>query len=160
MPGFRPGKIPLSLIRKRFGTEIEMEEINKYVQEVFEKEVIPEHNPVGETEMVDIQWEDDQLEVKFKIGARPEFELIELAEIEVDQMIHDVTDEEVEDEIERTLERQGDWEEVDGEIEEEHRVVVDAQSLDEEGEPVEGELDRSEEHTSELQSRGHLVCRL
>lgn len=144
MPGFRPGKIPLSLIRKRFGSEIEMEEINKYVQEVFEKEVIPEHNPVGETEMVDLQWEDDRLEVKFKIGARPEFELIELSEIEVDQMVHDVTDEEVEEEIERTLERQGDWEEVDGEIEEEHRVVVDAQSLDEEGEPIEGELDEDQ----------------
>src|SRR5690625_5530932 len=26
--------------------------------------------------------------------------------------------------------------------------------------PSEGEIDRSEEHTSELQSRGHLVCRL
>src|SRR5690625_7052545 len=27
-------------------------------------------------------------------------------------------------------------------------------------EPTEGEVKRSEEHTSELQSRGHLVCRL
>src|SRR5690625_1858731 len=141
MPGFRPGKIPLSLIRKRFGTEIEMEEINKYVQEVFEKEVIPEHNPVGETEMVDLQWEDDQLEVKFKIGARPEFELIELAEIEVDQMIHDVTDEEVEEEIERTLERQGGGEEVAGETEEEQGGAGEAESLAEEGGPGAGGRD-------------------
>ncbi len=144
MPGFRQGRVPLSLVKKRFGQEIEAEEINKYVQEVYENEVVPEYEPVGESEMLDLQWEDDQLEVKFKIGARPEFELTELTEIEVEKMVHDVTDEEVEEEIERTLERQGNWEEVDGEIEEDHRVTVDAQTLDEDGNPVEGEKDEDQ----------------
>jgi trigger factor len=144
MPGFRPGKVPLSIVKKRFGDEIEMEEINKYIQEVFEKEVVPEHDPIGETEMLDLQWENDLLEVKFKIGAKPEFELKELSGIQVDKMVHDVTDEEVEEEIERTLERQGNWEEVDGEITEDHRVIVDAQSLDEEGNPIEGEIDEDQ----------------
>ncbi len=144
MPGFRPGKVPLSIVKKRFGDEIEMEEINKYIQEVFEKEVVPEYEPIGEPEMVDLQWENDQLEVKFKIGAKPEFELKELSEIEVETMVHDVTDEEVDKEIKRTLEQQGNWEEVEGEIEEDHRVIVDAQSLDEEGNPVEGEIDEDQ----------------
>jgi trigger factor len=144
MPGFRPGKVPLSIVKKRFGQEIEMEEINKYVQEIFEKEVVPEHDPVGETEMLDLQWENDLLEVKFKIGAKPEIEIKELSDIKVETMVHDVTDEEVEEEIERTLERQGNWEEVEGEITEEHRVVVDAQSLDEEGNTVEGEIDEDQ----------------
>jgi len=144
MPGFRPGKVPLSIVKKRFGDEIEMEEINKYIQEVFEKEVVPEHDPIGETEMVDLQWENDLLEVKFKIGAKPEFELKDLSDIQVDKMVHDVTDEEVEEEIERTLERQGNWEEVDGKITEDHRVIVDAQSLDEDGNPIEGETDEDQ----------------
>jgi len=144
MPGFRPGKVPLSLVKKRFGQEIEMEEINKYIQEVFEKEVVPEYDPVGETEMLDLMWENDQLEVKFKIGAKPEFELQDLSEIEVDTMVHDVTDEEVEAEIERILEQQGDWEEVSGEITEDCRVIVDAQSLDKEGNPIEGETDEDQ----------------
>lgn len=144
MPGFRPGKVPLSIVKKRFGDEIEMEEINKYIQDVFEKEVIPEYEPIGEPEMIDLQWENDQLEVKFKIGAKPEFELKDLSEIEVETMVHDVTDKEVEEEIERTLEQQGNWEEVNGEIEEDHRVIVDAQSLDEEGNPVEGEIDEDQ----------------
>ncbi|HAW80536.1 MAG TPA: trigger factor, partial [Balneola sp.] len=47
LPGFRPGKVPMGMIKKRFGTEIEYEEINKYVQKVFEKDVVPEYNPVG-----------------------------------------------------------------------------------------------------------------
>lgn len=144
LPGFRPGRVPLSIIKKRFGSEIEMEEINSYIQEVFEKEVVPEHEPVGESEMVDLQWEDDRLEVKFKIGARPQVALKELSEIEVEKMIHDVTDEEVEEEIRRTLERSGNWEEVDGPVSEEHRVTVDAESLDAEGNPVEGERDEDQ----------------
>ena len=144
MPGFRPGRVPLGIIKKRFGKEIELEEINSYVEEVYEKEIVPEHEPVGETQMVDFSWEDDELEVTFKIGAKPEVELQNLEEITVDKMVHDVTDEEVEEEIERTLERQGNWEEVEGEITEDCRVVVDAVTLDGDGNPVEGDIDEDQ----------------
>ncbi len=144
LPGFRPGRVPLGIVKKRFGKEIELEEINNYVQEVYEKQIVPDHEPVGETQMVDMKWEDDQLEVVFKIGAKPEFDLKELSEITVDKMVHDVSEEEVEEEIERTLERQGNWEEVEGEITEEYRVTVDAVSLDEDGNPIEGEKDEDQ----------------
>ena len=144
MPGFRPGKVPLGILKKRFGKEIEMEEINTYVQEVYEEEIVPKHEPVGETEMVDLSWENDQLEVIFKIGAKPEFELVNLEEITIDTMVHDVTDEEVEEEIDRTLERQGNWEVVEGEATKESRVTVDVISLDEEGNPIEGEKDEDQ----------------
>ena len=145
MPGFRQGKVPVGIIKKRFGKEIEMEEINDYVQEVYEKDIVPEYEPVGETQMLDLTWEDDELEVTFKIGAKPEFELANIEEITVDKMVHDVTDEEVEEEIERTLDREGNWEEVEGEITEEHRVTVDAISIDEDGNPIEGEKDEDQQ---------------
>jgi len=144
MPGFRPGKTPLGLIKKRFGKEIELEEINTYVQEIYEKEIVPEHEPIGETEMVDMSWEDDKLEVTFKVGVKPVFELNEIEKIKIDKMVHDVTDKEVEEEIERSLERQGNWEETEGPIIEEYRVTVDAISLDEDGNPVKGEKDEDQ----------------
>ena len=144
MPGFRPGNVPVGLIKKRFGKEIEMEEINTYVQEVYEKEIVPEYEPVGETQMKDMSWESDELEVIFKVGAKPEFELTNLEELTVDKMVHDVTDEEVEEEIERTLERAGNWVEIEEEITEECRVTVDAVALDEDGNPVEGEKDEDQ----------------
>lgn len=144
MPGFRPGRVPLGIVKKRFGKEIEMEEINNYVQEVYEKEIVPEYEPVGETQMVDLSWENDELEVTFKVGKKPEFELADLEKITIDKMVHDVTDEEVEEEIERTLEREGNWKETDGKITEESRVTVDAVTLDEDGNPVEGEKDEDQ----------------
>lgn len=137
MPGFRPGKVPIKIIRKRFGDEIEQEEVSKYVQEVFEEKVVPEYEPVGESEMTDLNWEDDELEAKFKIGSRPEFELTDLKEIEVDRLVHDVTDEEVEEELDHQLKQQGNWEVVEEEITENSRVTVDAIPLDDDGEPDE-----------------------
>lgn len=136
MPGFRPGKVPLKIVRKRFGDEIEAEEIDKYVQEIFEEKVVPEYDPIGETQMTELSWENDELEAKFKIGSRPEFELSDLEKIKVERLVHDVTEEEVTEEIERQLAQQGDWEEVDEEITETSRVTVDAIPL-EDGEPDE-----------------------
>ncbi|MFN1835028.1 trigger factor [Balneola sp. MJW-20] len=146
LPGFRPGKVPLGLVKKRFGKEIEYEEINKYVQEVFEKEVVPKYEPVGETQMVDLQWEDDELEVTFKIGSKPEFELEELSKIKVNKMVHDVTDEEVEEEMQRTLDREGNWVEKEkGKATEKSRLIVDVVSLDENGDVIEGQVDEDQQ---------------
>ena len=141
LPGFRPGKVPLSVVKKRFGREIEIEEINKYIQRVFEKDVIPEYEPIGETQMTDLQWEDDKLEVTFKIGARPEFKLKDLSKIKVNKMVHDVDEKDVDEEIERTLERQGNWEDVKTAAKADSKLIVDVVSIDKDGNVVEGEAD-------------------
>jgi len=158
MPGFRPGNVPVGLIKKRFGKEIEMEEINSYVQEVYENDIVPEYEPVGETQMKDMSWEDDKLEVTFKVGTKPEFDLADIESITVDRMVHDVSDEEVEEEIERTLDRQGNWVEQDDdtEITDECRVIVDAVALGEEGESDENQkLDLREDKAAEFKE--HLL---
>jgi trigger factor len=144
MPGFRPGKVPVKIVRKRFGDEIEQEEAGKYVEEVFENKVIPEYEPVGEPQLLDLTWEDDELEAKFKMGMRPEFELTDLESITVDRVVHDITDDEVQEEIEYALEQEGDWEEVEEAITETSRATVDAIPLDENGDPIEGETDEDQ----------------
>jgi trigger factor len=151
IPGFRPGKVPVSLVRKRFGEEIEKEEINSYVQEVFDDEIVPEYEPVGQSEMVDLSWEDDELEAKFKIGLSPGFELADLETIEVDFMVHDVTDEEAQEELDQQLKEAGDWQEVQQSITETSRITANATLLDSQGEPVEGETD--ENQVMDLQRR-------
>jgi len=145
LPGFRPGKVPMGMIKKRFGKDIEQEEISNIVQKIFEKEVVPEYEPIGETEMLDFSWENDELEVKFKIGSKPEIEVSDLSKIKVNKMVHDVKEEEVEEEIERTLEREGNWEDLDEAATDESKVIVDVQTLDDEGKPVEGDMDEGQE---------------
>ena len=144
MPGFRPGRVPLGIVKKRFGNDIEIEEINKYVQEVFETNIAEEHNPVGEAQMLDFQWENDELEVVFKIGAKPEFELTDISKVKVNKMVHDVTDEEVQEEVDRSLERDGNWEDVDSKIDKESKVIADVVSLDDDGNVVDAEADNDQ----------------
>lgn len=151
LPGFRPGRVPLSMVQKRFGSDIEIEEINKYIQEVFENDVVEQYDPVGETEMLDFKWENDELEVVFKIGAKPEFEVADLSTLTVNKMVHDVTDEEVDKEVERSLEREGSWEDVDEPASDQVRVVVDVESINHGGEKDEDQtLDLRDEGTADF----------
>ncbi len=156
MPGFRPGQVPVAIVKKRFGKEIESEEINKYIQEVFRDEVVPKFNPVGEPWFEDMKWENGELEVKIRIGVKPEFELKDIASFTVDKMVHDVTEQEVEEELKHSLERGGTWKETDGKIDEKCRVTVDAVPLDKDGKPrtedqdTDKELDLSDDENKEF----------
>lgn len=145
MPGFRPGQVPIGLVKKRFGKEIEAEEINQYIQEVYTKEIVPNHKPVGEPQLDDFKWENDQLEVKFKIGTQPEFELTDLENVSIDKMVHDVTEEEVDKEVENALERAAKWIETEEPVQKNSRVTIDAMAVDAKGKPVEGDVDTDKE---------------
>ncbi|MBP3192832.1 trigger factor [Natronogracilivirga saccharolytica] len=145
MPGFRPGQVPVSIVKKRFGKEIESEEINNYVQEVFRDEIVPKYEPVGEPRFEDMSWENGQLEVKIGIGVKPDFEMTDLSSLEIDKMVHDVTDEEVDEELNSSLERAATWKESDQPVEETSKVTVDAVPLDEKGEPKADEQDTDKE---------------
>ena len=108
---------------------------------MFETKVVEAHDPVGETQMIDFQWENDKLEVTFKIGTKPTVELADLSKIKVTSMVHDVSDAEVDEEIARAIEREGNWEDVDSAIGSESKITADVSSLDEEGNLVDGDTD-------------------
>lgn len=134
LPGFRPGKAPLGLVRKRIGKEVENEQVEALVQEVFQEEIIPNHNPVGEPRMNSMDYTDGLLKAEITIGVKPEYELPDLNEMEVDKLVHDVTDEEVEKEYQATIERSQDWKEVEAAATENSRVTADFITLDDNGE--------------------------
>jgi len=156
MPGFRPGQVPVSIVKKRFGKEIESEEINNFIQEVFKEEVVPKFSPVGEPRFEDMKWNDGELEVKLEIGVKPEFELKDIASFKIDKMVHDVTDDEVEEELKHSLERGGTWKETETKIDEISRVTVDAVPIDKDGNPgnedqdTDKELDMSDDENKEF----------
>lgn len=157
LPGFRPGQVPLNLIKKRFGKEIEGEQINSFIQETFQSEIVPNHKPVGEPQIIDMKYEEGALEVQMKIGVKPEFEVVDLETITVDKMVHDVTEAEVDEELERTVERNAKWVEDSGKVKKESKVVVDAITLDKDGNEVaedtdeNKELDLSQEENADFQ---------
>lgn len=82
VPGFRPGKVPMGMIKKMYYVPVLVEEVNKLVSESTSKYLIDEKlNILGEpmpseTEQSTIDWENDKtFEFAFDLGLAPEVDL-------------------------------------------------------------------------------------
>lgn len=145
LPGFRKGTAPLAVVKKRFGKDVELDEINALVQEIFRDTIVPEHKPIGEPLITKMNWEDGQLEVVFKLGMKPIFELVDLSTVSVDKIVHDVTEDEIDKEITYSQRRKGTWNESEGPITSESKVVVDAAPVAHDGHVHDHEMDVDKE---------------
>lgn len=81
MPGFRPGKVPMNLIKKMYGTQTKADEINKLLQDslfnyIKENKVNMLGEPLGNEEQKpqDIETQDD-FSFAFDIALSPEFDI-------------------------------------------------------------------------------------
>lgn len=80
--GFRPGMVPIGIIRKMYGTAVKLDEINKMVSENVHKYLVDEKieilgDPlpfIDENETIDIEKNDD-FTFSFELGLAPSFEL-------------------------------------------------------------------------------------
>jgi len=76
IPGFRKGAVPMSLVKKQYGTAVLFEEVNKKLQESLNTFLNEEKlNILGNPLPVakDIDWEADTLSFDFELGLAPEF---------------------------------------------------------------------------------------
>jgi trigger factor len=78
MPGFRPGKVPAGLIKKQYGTQIMVDEINKLLNDTIHKYIEENKieilgNPLPkETTPVDFE-KQKEFEFTYQIGLAPQF---------------------------------------------------------------------------------------
>ncbi len=79
IPGFRPGKVPAGLIKKRFGTSVLVEEVNTLLSQKLSQYLVEEKlnilgEPLPNTEkQKDIDWEkDENFEFAFDIALAPD----------------------------------------------------------------------------------------
>lgn len=102
LPGFRPGKAPLSMIRTRFGGDIRQDALESLLPKYFRKAADAEKlDVVGTPSITDIQFEPGQ-DVKFKaeFEVAPEFELGEYRGVTIPYSQPEVTDADVEERLE------------------------------------------------------------
>jgi trigger factor len=77
IPGFRPGKAPLTLVRRRFADDIQGEVVQSLVPEFLEKALVEKNlNPITRPEVDKIEFKDGEpLKVHAVFEVLPEFEL-------------------------------------------------------------------------------------
>jgi len=105
--GFRPGKVPPSVIQKRYGKSVRQEVAGEIMQRNFVEAIVAEKiNPAGRPEFVAKSNEDGQaLEFEATFEVYPEVELKDLEKIAVERPKVEVTDKDL-DEMFVTLQNQ------------------------------------------------------
>jgi len=109
--GFRPGKVPVKVVKKMYAADIEQDAISEAVREVLDKGVkeLGITDMIAEPEVTKFDKKDDKIEVEIKVFTRPEIEIgDEYKECVPEVEVPEVTDEEVEEEIKKIAEAQAE----------------------------------------------------
>ena len=144
VPGFRPGMVPMSLVKKMYGKSVIADEVNKLLSEKV-YEYIKENNvnilgePMpNEEKQPDIDFDTmEEFEFVFDIALAPEFKAEVNSQDKVDYYTIEVTDEMVENQIKAYTQRNGKYEQVEA-YEENDMLKGLLAELDEEGNTKEG----------------------
>ena len=122
IPGFRPGKVPESVIRRRYATEIRKDVIDGLLPERFNKGVRDLGvKPVGQPQVTELNIEDGQpLHVKAVFEFILDFSIDGYQDVKVEKPSVEVTEEEFSHELEQLRESRATIEPV-----EEDRVLAD-----------------------------------
>ncbi len=133
IPGFRPGKAPRDIIKKRFYPEIKESLINSLVPKALSEEFKTQNlNPVGMPVVNDLHFKEGQpLHLKAQFEVWPEFNLPEYKKIKVKNKKISVTDEEINQSLEELRLRSAQYIPVEGRgVHEEDYVVAEMKGKD------------------------------
>jgi len=143
MDGFRAGKVPMGMIKKKYGASILADELNTIINENLHKHITENKinvlgNPLPSDEHTNIgEWKDGQdFEFGYKIGLAPEFDLKLSSKTKVTYNKIKVSEEVIDKQIEDFTKRYGTMKVVDS-AQKEDMVFGEFVQLDENKKPLE-----------------------
>ena len=141
VPGFRKGKAPLNIIKVRYGESIRGNVINDLLPSLVE-EATRETGlvPVGPPTIANLEYEPGRgLSFTASLEVWPEIEVANWEKLKVTAIVHQVTDEEIDAQIEEIRNRDATEKSVQRGLEEGDVLIADLQRLDEGGLPIIGD---------------------
>lgn len=153
--GFRPGKVPVSVIQKRYGQAVRQEVAGDVMQQNFYQAIVQEKiNPAG---MPKFELKKDEhgqdLEFVAAFEVYPEVEVKGVSDIEVEKPVVEINDADLDKMMETLQKQHATWKEVKRKAKKDDRIVMDfVGSID--GEEFEG--GKAEDFTLEL-GKGRMI---
>ncbi len=140
IPGFRPGKAPLGMIRQRYKDVIQQELVEEALRKFYGKALDEAKiTPVSEGKITDLKFENIQSGLGFdiEVEVEPDVEIKKYKGLKVDKDIVEVSEEMVDEALERLREQYATVKEVT-QAREGHFVHFEAQELDKGDVPIVG----------------------
>ncbi len=141
LPGFRPGKVPVGILRKRFGDSVRGEVLEKTIQDSWQEALTDKGlRPAAEPKVEIVTFEEGKdLEYKLNVELLPEIEAVDFSTIELERRVVKVDDGEVDAALQRMGENRRTYEAVseDRGAKEGDQVVLDFTGMVD-GEPFAG----------------------
>jgi trigger factor len=111
LPGFRPGKAPAAIVRKRFGPAIREEALNSLLNEAY-KEILEREKvqPAGQPRVEHVHFDEGQpLTFELHVEVRPEIVLARTTGFRVQRNRRAVSDDQVQDQIAHLRDQRATW---------------------------------------------------
>ncbi|MFL5632593.1 MAG: trigger factor [Gemmatimonadaceae bacterium] len=111
LPGFRPGKAPATVVRKKFGEAIRQEALESLVREAYQEFVEKESIKVAAQPHVhDLKFEEGKpLTFELHLEVRPTIELARTSGFRIQRPVATVTDEQVSQQLEQIRDEKATW---------------------------------------------------
>lgn len=145
MPGFRKGMVPAGMIKKAYGPNVEIDEVNKLLGETINNylqenkiQVLGEPLPNAEQKQIDFDAADEYVFL-FDLALKPEVNVEVSADDKIPYYEITITDELVDQQINALAQRNGKNKSV-GSYQDKDMVKGNLTELDENGQPKEGGL--------------------
>jgi trigger factor len=115
LPGFRPGKVPMKVMRQRYGAGIRQEVVGEVVNESFREAVIQEKlRPAGQPSIEPRNLEQGkELQYVATFEVFPDVDLVDMNNFSVEKPVAEVKEGDIETMIAELRKQQGTWEVVD-----------------------------------------------
>ena len=140
LPGFRPGKAPAAMVKKKFADAIRQETLESLVQEAYKEVVEREKLKLASQPHVhDVKFgENEPLTFELHFEVRPEIELARTQGFRVQRTERHITDDQVREQIDQVREQRANWTPVEDRPAPGDMVTVVLATADDTGEIPEG----------------------
>ena len=125
--GFRPGKVPMNVVRQRYGTQVNQEVMADEMQASYRDAVIQEKLRPATAPNIEPQNVEKGQDLTFiaTFDVYPEFTLCDFSKLEVTVPAAEVGDADVDLTLDRMRKQRMEWNEVDGACKNEQRITLD-----------------------------------
>ena len=139
LPGFRPGKVPMKVMRQRFGAGVRQEVLGEVMSQSFQEAVIQEKlRPAGQPSIEPRNLEAGKdLEYVATFEVFPDVDVVEMKDFAVEKPTAEVTDEDIDNIIDVFRKQQGSWDAVERTAADGDKVNIDYAGTND-GEAFEG----------------------